>query len=323
MKYLFFLLNCFATCFATAAVDYSGTYVGGLVQNAGGRPKKYNIEIQLQKTPHSTHYTGISMVRIPNTLFFGKMSVRASEENGLLKFEELELLTALCDKTDSFALKKGVLRLVFASEQVVFKGDWQCQTDSVTTGKMTILKRLDSTTAPSYTEIGIGYSFHMISVSSQFYISEKMVSVGAYLEFCNATKRHFPIWLEPNNPYHIETGTDSLYRQLGYSSKGAERLPIIGISWVNALAYCKWLSAKTGKNYRLPYLAELKEAQLKTNRVADSPHRSFDLWIRDEVYGSDQRSILRVNGAEERRKYDFKNPTIGFKIVRSFETSND
>ncbi len=37
-------------------------------------------------------------------------------------------------------------------------------------------------------------------------------------------------------------------------------LPVVGISWFEAEAYCKWLSQKTAKNYRLPTEAEWEKA---------------------------------------------------------------
>ena len=32
--------------------------------------------------------------------------------------------------------------------------------------------------------------------------------------------------------------------------------PVVNVSWSDAMKYCKWLSEKTGKNYRLPYSLE-------------------------------------------------------------------
>jgi sulfatase modifying factor 1 len=36
--------------------------------------------------------------------------------------------------------------------------------------------------------------------------------------------------------------------------------PVVGVSWFDASAYCAWLSARTGKNFRLPTEAERERA---------------------------------------------------------------
>lgn len=41
---------------------------------------------------------------------------------------------------------------------------------------------------------------------------------------------------------------------------GADHLPVVGVSWQGALAYGRWLSGKTGREYRLPTEAEWERA---------------------------------------------------------------
>jgi formylglycine-generating enzyme required for sulfatase activity len=41
--------------------------------------------------------------------------------------------------------------------------------------------------------------------------------------------------------------------------------PVVGVSWYEAEAYCKWMSAKTSKNYRLPTEAEWEKAARGTD----------------------------------------------------------
>jgi formylglycine-generating enzyme required for sulfatase activity len=100
---------------------------------------------------------------------------------------------------------------------------------------------------------------HTVTVNG-FYMSKYEVTVGQYLEFCKATNTHFPEWLEQGNSYHVEQGTDNFYKNLGYSRTANQDLPIVGVSWNDAVAYTQWLSEKTGKNYRLPTEAEWEYA---------------------------------------------------------------
>ena len=48
------------------------------------------------------------------------------------------------------------------------------------------------------------------------------------------------------------------YAALSYGAAGAR--PVVGVSWFEALAYCRWLSVQTGIEFRLPSEAEWEKA---------------------------------------------------------------
>lgn len=78
------------------------------------------------------------------------------------------------------------------------------------------------------------------AVSSSFALAKHEVTVADYLRFADATGR---------SP-HLPNGW------------GEEGLPVVNVSWEDATAYAKWLSAETNRTYRLPAEAEWAYAGL-------------------------------------------------------------
>lgn len=75
-------------------------------------------------------------------------------------------------------------------------------------------------------------------------------------------------WSEAGWKYRQELNWTEPYRwrDKDYNDAGKENYPAAAISWYEAEAYCKWLSAKTGRHYRLPTETEWEKAARGTDR---------------------------------------------------------
>jgi formylglycine-generating enzyme required for sulfatase activity len=65
-------------------------------------------------------------------------------------------------------------------------------------------------------------------------------------------KTQIPYWTQANNH--------------GGGTPDSENYPVLGVNWDGATAYCNWLSAKTGRKYRLPTEAEWEKAARGTDQ---------------------------------------------------------
>ncbi len=82
---------------------------------------------------------------------------------------------------------------------------------------------------------------HKAQVPKAFKISRYEVTFADYERFAKATQRPLP--------------SDS-----GFGGKDRARLPVINVSWQEAVDYAQWLSQQTSKHFRLPTEAEWEYA---------------------------------------------------------------
>ncbi len=121
---------------------------------------------------------------------------------------------------------------------------------------------------------------HTVLVGA-FEIALTEVTNRAYKAFIDATGRPSPIapgWNKQS------------YRD------GADDEPVVGVSWEDADAFCRWLSQTTGKRYRLPTEAEWEKAVRMAGSRLTSVGRVWE-WCQDWYDIGYYRRSPRINPA--------------------------
>jgi formylglycine-generating enzyme required for sulfatase activity len=126
---------------------------------------------------------------------------------------------------------------------------------------------------------------HSVTIHS-FYMGKYEVTVGQFKQFIDKTS--YQTDADKKGGSYIWTGrTWEMKAGMNWKCDAEGKIrqvneykqPVTNVSWNDAMEYCKWLSQKTGKNYRLPTEAEWEYAAGN-----GSKHTKYS-WGNSEPYG--------------------------------------
>ena len=109
---------------------------------------------------------------------------------------------------------------------------------------------------------------HPVRLTKPFYISKTEVTVAQFRAFIAATSYRTTteknglgiVGFDPHQKenrrtkYTFRRKPEFTWRKPGFGQ--TDQYPVVGVSWNDAQAYCRWLSQQTGVKYRLPTEAE-------------------------------------------------------------------
>jgi formylglycine-generating enzyme required for sulfatase activity len=107
---------------------------------------------------------------------------------------------------------------------------------------------------------------HVVDLDA-FYIGKYEVTNAQWKRFRDDPGYDDPKYWPGGRPMpkdQIPYWTDA--KNHGGATPDTDNYPVLGVNWDGATAYCNWLSAKTGKTYRLPTEAEWEKAARGTDQ---------------------------------------------------------
>ena len=106
---------------------------------------------------------------------------------------------------------------------------------------------------------------HLVRISTPFYMGQHEVTIGEFRRFVAATSHRTSAeksdkgghgWNASKRKFEFQK--EFSWKDLGFPQTDAH--PVANVSWIDAVAFCKWLSKKEGVRYRLPTEAEWEYA---------------------------------------------------------------
>jgi formylglycine-generating enzyme required for sulfatase activity len=108
---------------------------------------------------------------------------------------------------------------------------------------------------------------HRVRISRPFYLGAHEVTVGQFGEFVKATGYRTEAETSPEggSTYNkkekrTDWSRDYNWRTPGLPFRQGDDEPVVQVSWSDAMAFCKWLSGRDERPYRLPTEAEWEYA---------------------------------------------------------------
>ena len=107
---------------------------------------------------------------------------------------------------------------------------------------------------------------HRVTLTKPFYLGATEVTIGQFRQFVLAESYRTEAETDGGGGYGFNTATgrfegpDPKYTWKNSGFAQTDDHPVVNVSWNDAQAFCKWLSAKEGVTYRLPTEAEWEYA---------------------------------------------------------------
>jgi len=106
------------------------------------------------------------------------------------------------------------------------------------------------------------HPLHQVRISRPFYMAADPVTVGQFRKFVDDTKYRTDLERDAKGgkgytgDEDVPFVTNSRYSWRNTGFDQTDKHPVVDVSWNDAIAFCRWLSKKEGRTYRLPTEAE-------------------------------------------------------------------